>query len=286
MKKIFTKKLNKKLLLTGIVTVMLAILIGIFALVNIHAIYKPCKITSLTTANHAANYISGVDKSIGYFTFKGTPALNCKNTTNPNEENFGPTGTYLETKSCQNDDTGKSYVVDSYEKCPFGCYAGSCMDKCQDPNKDNIFFKGTAFGFDSKTITNVIPPSYTPSKFEDYCTDSLNESNIILSKFLAKRVCDENNLVNSKVIECDSTCYNGACQKDTFRYCGDSDGSDRGKMQGTVAYYDASAKEPKEAIDQCLSNKTVTEYFCGTDKLAHRYVLTCRNSCSNGQCLQ
>jgi hypothetical protein len=281
MKKIFTKKQNKRLIVLALGVLMLAMLVGVFALVFLDETYKPCREYKLDNEPR----IAGVDKNVGYFTYLNVPSSSCRQTASPDAISFEEKGPYAEQKSCEADQYGKTYVTDSYEKCAFGCFAGNCMEKCQDPNKDNIFAKGVALGFDVKS-TGLNPTTAIPSRLEDYCTDELNQDNVLLSKFLAKRVCDKNNYVNANVVECSNVCFDGACQKDAFRYCGDSDMNDKGKINGTVSYYDASAKQPKFVEDTCLDTKTVTEYFCGADKLPHRYVLNCRKSCTSGQCIQ
>ncbi|MFA6917999.1 MAG: hypothetical protein WC285_04205, partial [Candidatus Gracilibacteria bacterium] len=203
-----------------------------------------------------------------------------------NADDYENLGKYAETKSCKTDKFGKSYMTSAYETCPFGCFDGTCMPKCEAPGKDNIFFKSFTTGFSPDVIGFIKPgTAYPPPSQPDYCTNKEGTEVLGISKYLAKGYCDSNNLVGKNIVECSSLCFDGACQKNPTLYCEDTDLNDKGKIPGKVTYYNPNSKVPVTNTDSCIDDKTVTEYFCGKDRLPHKLILTCRNTCSEGQCI-
>lgn len=286
MHKILTKKQIKRLPLITMSTILIAILFGTFSLVFSYEThkYKPCEKFEFNGGGFPIQYIKGIETITG--NYLNVPSLSCKQKIQENDVYYEESGSYLGKKYCEPGKDGKAYISTSYELCPFGCLGDTCIPKCESPYKDNIFVKGLAYGFDAVSTKFIIPGNPPQLIHQDYCTTGGNDENLLLSRYVAKRGCDENNYVNTTIIECSDICFDGACQKSDFRYCGDSDQDDQGKLPGVVTYYDPAAKEAKTEIDSCLDNKTVTEYFCGKDNMSHRLILTCRYSCVDGRCLQ
>ena len=284
MRKIFTKKFKKRLLTAVLSAILIAILLGIFVLVYIHEIYKyrPCEEFSFNNGTFVEKRIKGMDSETKLY-IEAT-ALSCAQTNEKDKTSYEEKGAWTEKRSCKNDTDGKAYIVTSFRECPFGCFEGTCMSKCSNP-EDNNFFKGAAYGIEASAIrfgSNTI----SADRHFDFCTESEGKENLLISKFLSERICDQNNYISSKLVQCENICYNGACKTNDFRYCENTDASDQGKIKGTVSYYDPTSKDQKTLSDSCQDTKIVEEYFCGADKLPHRLILTCRKSCVDGQCVQ
>ena len=267
--------------LTAIGFIMIVILYCIFSLVLTHELYQPCKEFKL--AGNPTNFIAGILETTGNYI--NEPVVSCRKTMEKTDS-YEDRGKYLETKLCTtNEITGKSYITTLHEDCEFGCFSGICMPKCEDPGKDNIFLKSSVVGLESNN-SNLIPGAAYPSSHPDYCTNAQGTEALEISKYLAKGSCDSTNFVSKNIVECSGICLDGACQKNPILYCKDSDQDDQGKLPGQVTYYNPNSKVPVTNTDSCIDNKTVTEYFCGKGKLPHKLILTCRHTCSQGQCIQ
>ncbi|MFA7685452.1 MAG: hypothetical protein WCX95_01480 [Candidatus Gracilibacteria bacterium] len=284
MRKIFTKKQNKRLLIITMTTLLTILIFGILSLVAYQEThrYKACQEYQFNSGYAIENRIKGIDLLTGYYI--DTPILSCASKVQKEELYYEDKGPYTETRSCEIGKENKTYIATNYERCPLGCFGGKCMSKCEAPNSENLFVKGLSYGVATNS-TSLNSENNDPSIHYDHCTDSNNTENLLLSKYVSKNSCDPTNYLTSKVTECSDVCFDGACQKNDFRYCGDSDQEDKGQTQGTISYYDPISKEAKTTTDSCQDLKTVTEYFCGPDKMPHKIFLTCRNQCSNGQCL-
>jgi|GEM_PF-2285502 len=283
------KKTSKKR--TNILAIdILIVLVMIFSIGSLGAYklyqkyyFKDCKEFDFDNGNYVEHRISGMEESDK--TFFNIPISSCRESTKDDYFSFKEKGLYSEKKSCGEGKDGKNYIQTSYERCLFGCFAGKCMDKCESPDKDNIFKKGISFGIED-TLTGLSELDSISNYYTDYCTDE-NGNQSKMSKNLVKRSCNEDNFLTKESIECENICFDGACQKENFKYCEDTDSNDQGKLVGLVSYYDPLSKTGKTKIDSCDKNgKMVTEYFCGKDKLPHKLILTCRYSCVDGQCLQ
>jgi hypothetical protein len=284
MRKIFTKKQNKRLLILAAATLMTALLFGtLFLLVyqETHR-YKVCQEYQFDSGYAIENRIKGIDLIKGIYT--DTPVLSCASKIQKEDIYYEDKGSYTETRSCQTGKENKTYIATNYERCPFGCFGGECMSKCEAPYSEDLFKKGISYGVDLNAIA-LTPEKNDPSMHYDHCTNNGNTDNLLLSKYISKNACNPNNYIVSKLTPCDNICFDGACQKENFRHCDDSDQEDKGKILGTVSYYDPASKEAKSLTDSCTDSKTVTEYFCGADKMPHKLFLTCRDQCSSGQCL-
>lgn len=273
MRKIFTKKQNKRLLIIGLSTLLVILILGTLFLVLAHESnrYKACEEYTLDNEN----YIKGIDWFRGYYL--NAPSSFCTSQVKNDIHSSVNKGPYKESLSCQIQGVeNKTYVTSSIERCAFGCFEGECMKRCEAPNSNNLFVKGIAYGVSGNSDTSL---QY------DYCTNSDNTEHHLLSKFVAKQTCAPDNFLTTNISECSNICFDGACQKENFNYCGDSDYNDKGKINGTITVYNTNSKKTESFSDSCLDSKTVTEYFCGADKKQHKLILTCRNQCSDGACL-
>lgn len=290
MAKKIKKTRNKKIKLLR----KIDILIGLAVIVSLSSLgaykayqkyfFKDCQEYELNNGDITEQRIKGTEELTG--TYFNIPLSSCAQNTKKGLMTYENKGDYVEKKSCETKGKDKrTYIKTSYERCLFGCFNGECMDKCKDPDKDDIFKKGTSYGIDVAAIT-FSPLTATAENYSDYCTDKENTTPLTISKYVAKRTCDQNNYLGTATIKCEDICFDGACQKSDFRYCEDTDQDDQGKIPGLVSYYDPISKEANTKIDYCNNKKVVTEYFCGKDKLAHNLILTCRFDCANGQCLQ
>jgi len=271
------KLLRKFDILIGLVIIVSLLSLGAYKASQKY-FFKECKEYELISNDLSYNYIKGTQESTG--TYFNIPASSCAQDTKKDLMTYEDKGFYLQKESCKTGerDSKRTYIKTSYERCAFGCFNGECMNKCKDPDKDNIFKKGISYGIDVSSILTA-PLTAKASNHEDYCINTL-------SKDLVKRTCNQNNYLGTTTIKCDTICFDGACQKNNFRHCEDTDLEDQGKIPGLVQYYNPTTNEAETKIDYCNNKKTITEYFCGKDKLAHKLILTCRFDCSNGQCLQ
>ena len=280
-----SKKRTKMIAIDVLIVLIMIISIGSLGAYKLYQTYyfKECKEFDFDNGTYVEHRISGTDEFTG--TYFNIPSTSCAASTKKDEPYYENHGPYMEAKSCGEGKDKRTYIQTTYERCLFGCFNGSCMPKCKDPGKDDIFTKGTAYGVDISTM-EISPLQATASNHSDYCTDE-NKNPVTLSKYLAKRVCNKDNFLTTESTECENICFDGACQKSDFRYCEDTDMNDQGKIIGLVSYYNSTSKASQTKIDSCDKNgKMVTEYFCGKDKLPHKLILTCRFSCVDGQCLQ
>jgi hypothetical protein len=191
------------------------------------------------------------------------------------------------------DSDGVPNIFDNCPGTPAGYYVFSNGCRCNDTSS-STYVRGGGIMKTAKPRQPANPretgittptggwPSIEGIYSEDHCA-----SDDPAGKTLIEYYCDKNDELKESEMYCPSGCSDGACT------CSDSDGGINFFTQGSVVLPFPKAKAtgstgvinarlslqlPPIKTDQCLSNETLMEYFCGDQGVANTTV-RCQYGC-------
>jgi len=162
-----------------------------------------------------------------------------------------------------NSEDGKTYAINTNEKCIFGCQDGACLSvptKCTDSDGKSYYVKGRVISPDILAGYNYSSNDHCVGDdlYEGYCIDSVHSAD--------------------EIKYCDFGCKDGACLSG-LAICTDSDGGLAPNIYGEIYINGQFVTK-----DECLSSNVLDECQCagGSQQCV---TIACPNGCKDGTCI-